>query len=78
MISSFSDYVALGKRISMSKLDEEQLIAQSEEDYNIEIEDFKIDNQKELGKKLTRSFNFFSEDYIEEINEKLYFKPLFL
>ena len=77
MTSSFSDYVALGKRISMSKLDEEQLIAKSEEDYNIEIEDFKIANQKELEKKLTRSFNFFSEDYIEEINEKLYFKPLF-
>ena len=77
MTSSFSDYVALGIRISMSKLDEEQLIAQSEEDYNIEIEDFKIANQKELEKKLTRSFNFFSEDYIEEINEKLYFKPLF-
>ena len=67
MTSSFSDYVALGKRISMSKLDEEQLIAKSEEDYNIEIEDFKIANQKELEKKLTRSFNFFSEDYIEEI-----------
>ncbi|MFT7900857.1 DUF3857 and transglutaminase domain-containing protein [Tenacibaculum ascidiaceicola] len=56
---------------------EENIITNTEETYNIEIENFKIFNAKDVNKSLTQKIKFTSEDFVEQINEKLYFSPLF-
>lgn len=56
---------------------EENLITSLEEKYNIEIDDFKVLNKENLNKPITQSIKFTSDSQIEEINNKLYFSPLF-
>lgn len=56
---------------------EEDVITNTEETYNIEIENFKVFNTKDVNKSLTQTIKFTSEDFVEQINEKLYFSPLF-
>ncbi len=77
MRSNYSNYVALVNRIRVSKLDNDQFMSKVEEDYSIEIEDLEVVNLKKINEKLIHSFNFLGDGFIEEINQKLYFKPLF-
>ncbi|WP_281980646.1 DUF3857 domain-containing protein [Tenacibaculum mesophilum] len=56
---------------------EEDVITNTEETHNIEIENFKVFNAKDVNKSLTQTIKFTSEDFVEQINEKLYFSPLF-
>ncbi|KAB1153949.1 DUF3857 domain-containing protein [Tenacibaculum aiptasiae] len=58
------------------KKDESQ-INSLEEKYNIEIDEFKVLNKKALNKPISQSIKFTGDSYIEEINNKLYFSPLF-
>lgn len=56
---------------------EEEVINSIENKYNIEIEEFKVLNKENLSKSIMQNLKFSSEDFIEEINNKLYFSPLF-
>ncbi|CAL2088904.1 transglutaminase domain-containing protein [Tenacibaculum sp. 190524A02b] len=55
---------------------EEDLISEIEDDNNIETEGFKILNKEDLSKNVVRSYKFEGEDFVEEINGKLYINPL--
>ncbi|WP_028891289.1 DUF3857 domain-containing protein [Tenacibaculum sp. 47A_GOM-205m] len=55
---------------------EEDLINLIESQHNIEIEDFKILNKESLSKPIIQSIKFSGEDFIEEINNKMYLSPL--
>ena len=55
---------------------EDEIINELENNYNIEIISFKDKNRSDLSKKPTRSFKFTSEDFIEEIGNKIYFNPM--
>ena len=55
---------------------EEDLINSIEDKYNIEIEDFKILNKENLSKPIVQNLKFYGEDFIEEVNDKLYLSPL--
>ena len=76
MRTTYNNYVALGYRKRASRLGEDELINRLEEDYSIETEEFKIDNQNDIGKPVVRSFKFFGEDFVEGINNKLYLTPM--
>ena len=63
-------------RKSFNHIKDESLITKLEEKYNLEIEDFKVANNTNLGKAIVRNVKFSSEDLIEEINGKLYIEPM--
>ncbi len=57
----------------------------SEEDYlerlentgaGMEISNYKVDNSKVLGKPIVESFDFYSENQLDIIGDKIYFSPL--
>ena len=69
---------ALNYRNEYLKIKEEDLILKIEEDYGgIEISNFKLSNKKEIYKPIVEMFKFSSEDMVEIIGNKIYFKPLF-
>lgn len=74
--TKYSNLNALNFRRSTNHIKEESLIASFEDSNNIEIDNFKITNQKNLSKPVTRSIKFLSEDMIEDVNGKLYIEPL--
>ena len=74
--TSFDNYVALAFGKNPDKLSEEELVEELEEEYTIETENFKITNKEDLGKKATRSFKFYGEDFVEWVNGKLYVAPM--
>ncbi|WP_299710321.1 DUF3857 domain-containing protein [uncultured Tenacibaculum sp.] len=67
---------ALLDRKRFNHIQKEDLISKFEELYDIEIEEFKSRNEKNLGKKLSRMIKFSSDNLIEEVNSKLYINPL--
>mgnify|MGYP000616228419 CR=1 FL=1 len=67
---------ALTFRRGTNHIKEESLIESFEESKNIEIENFKIANKRDLSKPVTRTIKFVSEDLVEEINGKIYIEPL--
>ncbi len=67
---------ALNHRKRNNHLKDEVIIAELEEDYNIEIDRFKVSNENELSKPIGVQLTFESEDLVEEINNKLYVQPL--
>ena len=67
---------ALSFRNNYNHIKEEELVLKYEEDNSIEVEDFKIENKKNLIKPIVKKIKFSSEDLIEEINGKLYIEPL--
>ncbi len=75
--TSLADFVAYSYRKRKNVLKEEELIEEIEEDYNVEVEDFKVQNKDNIYKNILRSFKFDAEDVIEELNGKLYITPLF-
>tara|TARA_R110001632_G_scaffold6324_5_gene25841 strand:- start:17939 stop:19951 length:2013 start_codon:yes stop_codon:yes gene_type:complete len=76
MRNKFENLGALEYRNSYNNVKEEQLRSNLEEQYNIEIENFKVSNKLDLGKAIVRTIKFSTEDLIEEINGKMYIKPL--
>jgi len=74
--STFKNTAALGYRLKNNKLKEEDVIINLEEKHNLEIEDFKVLNDKIVGKPISRTIKFVKDDLIEEINNKLYINPL--
>ncbi|WP_095074994.1 transglutaminase domain-containing protein [Tenacibaculum jejuense] len=76
IIQNETNLKALSSRKTYNHLNEEELISKFEENYNLEIEDFKSRNNKNISKPLSRMFKFTSDDLVEEINGKLYINPL--
>lgn len=74
--TKYDNLNALNFRKNYNHIKEESLITSFEESKNIEIENFKILNKKDLGKPITRNVKFSSEDLVESINGKLYIEPL--
>lgn len=76
MRSKFSNLGALTYRNRYNKVKEEELISKLEDDFAIEIEEFKVGNKFDIGKPVIRTVKFSSEDLVEGINGKLYIRPL--
>ncbi|MCI2228878.1 DUF3857 domain-containing protein [Polaribacter sp. MSW13] len=74
--NKYHNLSALNFRINNNHIKEENLITSFEEANKVEIEDFKILNEYDLGKPISRNIKFTSEDLIEEINGKIYIEPL--
>lgn len=74
--ANLTNYQAVAYRKENSNKKDEAIIAKLEEDYEIEIENFRVGNKKKLGQPVSQLFKFSSEDEIEEINGKLYCNPL--
>lgn len=73
----YSNYRALTYRNSYEDLSEEKIIQNLEEKNNgIEISDFKMGNKTTLNKPAVEMFKFSSEDLIDVIGNKMFFKPL--
>ncbi|AZJ34865.1 DUF3857 and transglutaminase domain-containing protein [Tenacibaculum singaporense] len=56
---------------------EEEIINTIESDHGIEIDEFKVLNKEDLSKPIIQNLKFSGEDFIEGINNKLYFSPSF-
>lgn len=74
----YKNYEALNFRNKFGKVKEEDIIAKIEENNeNIEISDFRITNKNKIYKPLTEMYKFISEESVDVIGNKMYFKPLF-
>lgn len=74
--TKYDNLKALNFRTNNNHLKEEDLITKYEERYNIDVDNFKITNEKNLRKPINRNVKFIGEDFIEEINGKLYIEPM--
>lgn len=74
---SLTGHAAMFYRQKNNLIKDEDRITSLEEKYNIEIDEFKVLNKKNLGKPISQSVKFTGDSHIEEINNKLYFTPLF-
>ena len=72
------DYVAYSFRNKYESINEENYLEQLEESYNgLEISDYSIKNKDLIGKPVSESYSFYSEDGVELIGDKMYLSPLF-
>lgn len=76
MRTKYSNLGALNYRNKKNTLKEDELISTLEDEFNIEVEEYKIANKFDIGKPVTRTVKFSSEDLVEEINGKLYIRPM--
>ncbi len=76
MRNKFDNLGALEYRKKYNRREEESLIENLESAYNMEIENYKVSNKYDLGKAVTRTIKFASDNLAEEISGKLYIKPL--
>ncbi|MDY0780769.1 DUF3857 domain-containing protein [Tenacibaculum sp. IB213877] len=74
--TSYDNLNALNYRLKNNSLEEESILSNLEERFQIEIEDYKILNQNEIYKPISVSIKFNSDNLIEKINSKLYIHPL--
>ncbi|MGG6229296.1 DUF3857 domain-containing protein [Tenacibaculum sp. SDUM215027] len=73
---SLSNHSAMFYRQKNNAKKEEDIITSIEEKHNIEINDFKVLNDKNITKPITQNIKFTAEGFIENINDKVYFSPL--
>lgn len=76
MKNQYSGFNALHYRKNNNALQQEKLIEKLEEEYPIEIDNFRVSNKNEIHKPIVQMVTFSSEDLVEEINGKLYIDPL--
>ena len=74
--SSFTTAYAINRRKTYSDLSKEDLTSKLEEKYNVDIENIRISNKHNPYKDYIQLIKFASEDYTEEINDKVYINPL--
>ncbi len=74
--NKYTNNEALYYRKTNNGLDEKDMIADIEDEYRIEIEEFKVSNANDLSKPVVDMFKFATEDHIETIGNKLYINPL--
>lgn len=76
MRSKLTGYNAYTNRLKYNHVKEEQVRAKVEEEYAIEIENFRVVNKTKIGKPISEMMKFSSEDLVEKIGGKLYVEPL--
>lgn len=76
MRTKYENLGALSYRNQKNAKKEDELISAMEDDFNIEVEEYKITNKFDLGKPVIRTVKFSSEDLVEEINGKIYIRPM--
>ncbi|SDW46835.1 Transglutaminase-like superfamily protein [Lutibacter oricola] len=75
--TKYSNYFEMRYRDVYGDLNEEELLSKIEEaNNNIEIEEIKIQNKKEIYKPLSEMFSFTSEDLVTTSNDKIFVKPM--
>lgn len=67
---------AVNFRRNYNHIKDEKLVEKFEENNNVEVDNFKISNQNNIGKAIVRNVKFTSEDLVEQINDKIYIEPL--
>jgi len=77
MRTKYTNLNALNYRSKNNHIKEKVVIEALENKYDIEIDDFKISNERNILKPLVRTFKFNREGLVEEINGKMYISPLF-
>lgn len=76
--TQYTNLNALNYRDNYAKLkDDDVILKVEEENGKIEISDFRITNKIEIYKPIIEMFKFTSEDLLDKIGDKIYFKPLF-
>ena len=74
---NLTDHLAMEYRQNNNHINKEDLISKLEEKYAVDIENIRVNNVSKLRKPVVLSLKFSSEDFLEEINDKLYISPLF-
>ncbi|MCK0131948.1 DUF3857 domain-containing protein [Flavobacteriaceae bacterium F08102] len=74
--TSYSNHHALTLRNTYLGVGKTDLIAVFEKNHGIEIEDIKMLNEHNLNKSIVINMMFNSDQYLEEIGDKLYFSSL--
>lgn len=75
---SLTNYKAYLFRNSYNDVSEEDYLEKLENTGSgMEISNYKVDNGKVLGKPIVESFDFYSENQLDIIGDKIYFSPLF-
>lgn len=77
MRTKYTNLNALNYRSRNNHLKKETVIEALENKYKIEVEDLKVSNEKNVLMPLVRVVKFTGEDFLEEINGKIYVSPLF-
>lgn len=76
--TQYSNLNALNYRDNYAKMKDDDVILKVEEaNGKIEISDFRISNKSEIYKPIIETFKFTSDDLLDKIGDKIYFKPLF-
>jgi hypothetical protein len=76
--TQYTNLNALNYRNNYAKMkDDDVILKVEEENGKIEISDFRISNKSEIYKPIIEMFKFSSEDLLDKIGDKIYFKPLF-
>lgn len=76
--TQYTNLNALNYRDDYAKLKDDDVILKVEEaNGKIEISDFRISNKSEIYKPIIETFKFTSDDLLDKIGDKIYFKPLF-
>ena len=76
--TQYTNLNALNYRDNYAKMkDDDVILKVEEENGKIEISDFKIVNKSEIYKPIIEMFKFTSDDLLDKIGDKIYFKPLF-
>lgn len=72
-----SHYAMLFRGKYNSATQDEFLEKEEKENGQIEISNYELTNNAEINKPIVHSYDFFKEDIIEVVGDKLYFSPLF-
>ena len=64
-------------RDAFNGADEDNFIENLEDKWALEIDEFKVDNAKEIEKPVMETYNFVAENQADIIGDKIYFSPLF-
>lgn len=74
--TSKSDYHAFLFRNKYGNSNEDSYIEKLEEDYNLKIDEYKIENEKELEKMIVETFSFSNSKISDLTGDKIIFNPL--
>lgn len=77
LYTSFAGLNALEYRNAFSGVDESEIIEALEKEHNdIEIDQFKIRNEKDISKPIVELISFHGENMVDIIGDKIYISPL--
>ncbi|MEM7379892.1 MAG: DUF3858 domain-containing protein [Bacteroidota bacterium] len=78
MRKSYTEYQAYSFRNSYNSFSEEDYLEKFENKHGgLEVSDYAIKNKNTIGKPITEDFNFYMEDQLALVGDKIYFSPLF-